>query len=80
MIKSQELSNPNSCLNRAAPDEPIFVLKSTDELAPHIVRVWASDYFQSKHRNGGVTEKQMAKYDEAIALAKRMEEWRKLHD
>ncbi len=76
MIKSQELSNPNSCLNRAAPDEPIFVLKSTDELAPHIVRVWASDYFQSKHT---LTPKQLEKYDEAIGLARAMEVWKKAH-
>ena len=37
MIKRLELIGP-SCLTSAADDEPIFVLKSTDELAPSIVR------------------------------------------
>ena len=80
MIKSKEVSDPNSCLNKAVHDEPIFVLKSTDEVAPHIVRVWASDYFLHKTTNGAtMTEKQQAKYDEAMALARQMEYWKKAH-
>ncbi len=31
----------DSCYEKAAPDEPIFVLRAQDFLAPEIVREWA---------------------------------------
>lgn len=36
-------NNPGDydCYANAAPDEPLFVLKSTDVTAPHLVRAWA---------------------------------------
>jgi hypothetical protein len=40
MIKSRELSDPNSCLNRAADDELIFVIRAHDVTAPGTVRDW----------------------------------------
>ena len=76
MLKRDELKGP-SCLTSAADDEPIFVLKSTDELAPNLVRDWAQRYRIQKTWNGNDwTEKQQAKYHEAIALADKMETWR----
>lgn len=76
MIKRLELIGP-SCLTNAADDEPIFVLKSTDELAPYIVREWADRYLDVKSRpEGGMTGKQYEKYKEALALANQMEAWR----
>lgn len=81
MLKAKELSTPTSCLNNAADDEPIFVLKSTDELAPEIVRNWAQRYRVSKHENqGSMTPKQWAKYEEALALANEMENWKRNND
>lgn len=41
MIKSKELADPNSCLNRAGDDEMIFVLLARDVAAPHAIREWA---------------------------------------
>lgn len=41
MIKRDELSNPNSCLNTADDDEPLFVLKGCDRHAPALVWLWA---------------------------------------
>lgn len=43
MIKSQEISTPNSCLNRARPDEYLFVLLGRDAAAPVAVRAWAEE-------------------------------------
>ena len=40
MIKRDELSDPTSCLNRAAEDEPVFVLKATDICAPDTILFW----------------------------------------
>lgn len=40
MLKKEELSNPNSCLNRAHDEEPVFVLLGRDLATPHAVRQW----------------------------------------
>lgn len=66
MIKAQELSDPNSCLNKAAADEPIFVLRAKDCLAPGLVKEWAD-------RGFGVFSE--AKRTEAIAFAEQMQQW-----
>lgn len=41
MRKRDELSDPNSCLNKAGDDEMLFVLLGRDEDAPETVRFWA---------------------------------------
>lgn len=43
MIKSEELTNPNSCLNKAKCDEMCFVLLGRDSAAPAAVRKWVSE-------------------------------------
>lgn len=40
MIKSEELTNPESCMSRALPDERVFVLLCRDESAPLAIRGW----------------------------------------
>jgi hypothetical protein len=67
MMKYQELSDPNSCLNKAADDEPLFVLRSTDKLAPALVRLWAD--LAAAH---GCAEE---KVRDAVLAAERMELW-----
>jgi hypothetical protein len=41
VIKRDELAVPESCFNRAADDERIFVLLERDVAAPHAIREWA---------------------------------------
>lgn len=41
-LKRDEIADPNSCLNRAAEDEPIFVLRAKDPLAAKMVEDWAA--------------------------------------
>jgi hypothetical protein len=78
MIKRDELANPNSCLNKAADNEPIFVLRANDDIAAYVVREWAYRYYQDKRSNpGGVTDPQKAKFDEALELADTMERWQR---
>lgn len=43
MIKREELSNPRSCMSRAADDEPTFVLLGRDKAAPEAILAWASE-------------------------------------
>lgn len=40
MIKSKELASPNSCLNKAADDEMMFVLRAKDPAAPAAILAW----------------------------------------
>lgn len=67
MIKREELSNPQSCLNKAGEEEPVFVLRGGDLLAPGIVRQWVVEAY--KH---GLP---IHKVEEAMALAEAMERW-----
>lgn len=43
MIKRDELSNPNSCLNRAKDDEYLFVLIDRDIAMPRAIRAWIEE-------------------------------------
>jgi hypothetical protein len=81
MIKRDELADPNSCLNRAQDDEPIFVLRAHDSLADGIVQAWAARYhsFKSLGGVGRLTPQQEAKYHEAHELARAMQRWRIAH-
>ena len=69
MIKRDELSNPNSCLNKAAEDEPVFVLRAQDVLAPIVVSLWAE--LAASHDCND------AKVRDAEALANAMRAWPK---
>lgn len=66
MLKKQELSVPNSCLNKAASSEPIFVIRGKDPLAPMLIRHWAT-------MAEGVHEGE--KVMEARSLADEIERW-----
>lgn len=43
MKKSEEIADPNSCLNKAADDELLFVLRSKDPAMAETVRFWVSE-------------------------------------
>ncbi len=68
MTKAEELK-AQGCLNKAADDEPIFVLRAQDRFAPGIVREWA--------RRAGDEGTSNEKVDAAYDLASQMEEWAK---
>jgi len=59
------------CLAKAAGDEPLFILRAKDMLAPGVVRVWVH-----YARASGVPEE---KLNEALELAERMERWQAKH-
>lgn len=77
MRKFDELTKEDSCLNRAEDDEPLFVLRANDEIAPGLVRKWAEMYAKTKSRQrDGMSKAQLAKLDEAMQLADEMDKWR----
>ena len=74
MTKHDEIYNADSTLNKCHPDEPIFILRTSDILAPIVVKYWATLAGDS-----GVPVK---KVREAWDLASAMIHWptRKLPD
>jgi len=56
-----------ACYDKAALDEPLFVLRSTDSLAPEIVREWAY-----RAKAAGTPDE---KVEEARRAADAMEDW-----
>lgn len=85
--KREELENPDGCLGKAADEEPIFILRGKDMIAPFLVRQWARHYamLNSDAVNVGtelkpdirmqVRQACVAKHNEALALADRMDKW-----
>lgn len=69
-LKHIELANPASCLNKAAHDEPVFVLRANDPLAAQAVRLWAAMAIGGAHHEPG-------KVQNALKLAEEMEQWRR---
>jgi hypothetical protein len=75
MEKHLETSDPSSCLNKAHPNEPLFVLRGQDRVAAEVVRYWV--YLAS----GGMPhlfqlpKDISAKAMEALKIAKAMEAW-----
>ena len=72
MLKKDEISNPNSCLNKAKDDERIFVLRAKDLAAPSAIREWVSCRIAIGLNNPGD-----AKIIEALDCARLMEAERK---
>lgn len=46
MNKREMIDNPNSCLNRAHDDEPVFVLMGRDIASPGTILKWISERIQ----------------------------------
>ena len=42
MRRLEEVQNPLSCLNRAKPNELVFVLLGRDVAAPGVIRMWCA--------------------------------------
>lgn len=67
MIKREELTNPQSCMSRAADDEMTFVLLGRDASAPFAIRMWVD------HRiNHGKNKASDPQIKEALACADKM--------
>jgi hypothetical protein len=68
MKKKDEITNPQSCLTKADPEEMLFVLLARDIAAPSTIRFWAKQRVQL-----GLNEDNDAKIVEALACATAME-------
>lgn len=73
MIKAEELSNPESCFNRALENERVFVLLARDAAAPIAIRAWINERLLS-----GKNQPTDPTIMEAVATAIKMDEERAL--
>jgi hypothetical protein len=62
----------SECLQKAADDEPIFVLRGQDALAPALVREWARRFVETNPEESSSVVK---KYRNAMACADEMERY-----
>lgn len=69
MKKLEELTTPDSCINRAENDEPVFVLRANDALAAACVDHWVNMAIGT-----GIHEEY--KLNEAHEIAQEMRRWR----
>jgi len=72
MKKADERDQPNSCWNKTAEDEPVFVLCGRDRAAPGAIRQWA----ERAKKMGCPTEK----WQEAMDCALAFEEWGRFNE
>ena len=75
MTKRELLADPNSCLNRAADDEPVFVLLGRDPAAPFAISAWIGGRVARK--KNGYGDYQLL---DAEAVADAMVVWRKARE
>jgi hypothetical protein len=88
-------NNPGKydCYAKADPDEPLFTLRGKDVSAPYLVEIWTA-VRQGRYRPAmealaamfrdprviALTGGECEKFDEALACAGAMREWRKKLD
>lgn len=75
--KRENLLNPNSCWNKAELDEPVFILRSTDFIAPTIVTLWTVQYVSDKGGWLRMTDAQKQKFEDALRVAEAMRNYKK---
>lgn len=73
--KAQTIVDPESCLNRAKDDEPIFVLRANDPIAADVVLMWANKYKLQKRGFEAMTDRQRAKFHDALNVSRAMRDW-----
>lgn len=74
MTKRELIDDQNSCLNKAADDEPIFVLLGRDAAAYRAVLYWAEQRVSLGINGAGDT-----KVANAISVARQMKAYRSSH-
>lgn len=66
---------PIDCYKAAAPDEPIFVLRSTDSMGGLVVRIWAEIYRARKTHANEWNDAAESKYMEALECSATMDDY-----
>jgi hypothetical protein len=72
MRKSDELADPTSCLNKAADDEPVFVIRAKDVCAVATILAWINYRIESGKNRPGDSEMR-----EAYQWCNMVAQWRR---
>lgn len=68
------------CLGKAADDEPVFILRAKDKLAPEVVEFWAGKLEAAMYTNGASNPmRDSAKLKEARSCAHLMRAWQAMN-
>lgn len=70
MNHAQNLLDPKSCLNKALPDEPLFILRGKDKAAPATIRAWVNERIALGMNK--ISDEQIIS---ALKIAAAMEQW-----
>lgn len=70
MLKRDELTDPNSCINKARDDEMTFVLLGRDPAAPVAIRAWINERIRLGKNK--INDKQIA---DATRCMVQIEQW-----
>ena len=73
MLAKDVRAGKKSCLSKAADDEPVFILRAKDKLAPEVVEGWAKQL--EFHYGPAASEQVKQKIAAARALAFQMRAW-----
>lgn len=69
-----DASKGEGCLGRARDDEPVFVLRGQDTLAPSLVENWAVLLLRGRNPMD-LSEKELSKIKDARQIAEEMRQW-----
>lgn len=81
-IEREMAASGKGCLGKASDDEPVFILRAQDKLAPAIVEAWAMAAAAERSRNIRSVQEDMgldSKIKEARALAHTMRAWQEIN-
>jgi hypothetical protein len=79
-IERQNAARGKGCLGKAADDEPVFILRARDVLAPGLIELWADNLEKALQTNGASDpSRDSMKLKEARSLAHQMRAWQALH-
>lgn len=67
--RAENIAQPDSCLNKAEDDEPVFILRAKDLLATRAIGAWIT----AAHQNGMHVDK----IESAHAVIDAMHAWRR---
>lgn len=80
VVELELLRKGEGCFAKAHDDEPIFILRAQDKLAPGIIEQWALEAEREWHGTVSDTaDRARKKIAEARALAHQMRAWQELH-
>jgi hypothetical protein len=68
--KTELMRDPNSCLGKAADDEPVFLLRAHDVAAPAVIEYWVGKRI-ALNKNAPDDPKII----ESLDIANKMREW-----